>query len=373
MNILILNWRDPKNPKSGGAEIVTMEHAKAWVKKGHNVTWFTSSFDKSKKQEKIDNVNIVRRGNFLTVFLYAPLFYLSRQSGRGGGFDVVIDEIHGLPFFTPVFVRKPKIAFIHEVADEIWDYMYPFPINKIGKIIEPLLLQPYKNIKFMTVSDSTKKILIRVGIKAGNIFVINNGVGEKPLSYLPKKENIPTFIFVSRVVKMKGIEEVVRAFFYILKELKDARLWIVGDGEKKYVKELKETMHSFSISTKVKFFGRVEDNKKLELMRKSHLLLHASVKEGWGLVIIEAASQGTPSVVYNVSGLKDSVKNGKTGIVLEENNAKEMAKEAINLIKNKKKYESFQKNGILWAKNLTWERATRQSLELLAQVSKVES
>nr|MBI5455836.1 glycosyltransferase family 4 protein [Candidatus Levybacteria bacterium] len=364
MNILILNWRDPKNPKSGGAEIVTLEHAKAWVKKGHSVTWFTSNFKGGKNQEIINNINIVRRGNFLTVFAFAPLFYLFSKNE----FDVVVDEIHGLPFFTPLFVRQPKIAFIHEVADEIWDFMYPFPLNKIGKVIEPIVLLPYRNTKFMTVSDSTKTALIKIGIKVNKISVINNGIKERPLNYLPKKENVPTFIFVSRVVKMKGIEEVIRAFFYILREIKDARLWIVGDGEKKYVEELKETMRSFSISTKVKFFGRVDDDKKSELMKKAHLLLHASIKEGWGLVVIEAASQGTPAVVYDVAGLRDSVKNEKTGIVLKENNAKEMAREAINLIRNKKEYQSFQKNGILWAKSLTWERAAKQSLDLLNEV-----
>jgi glycosyltransferase involved in cell wall biosynthesis len=361
MNILILNWRDTKNPKSGGAEIVTLEHAKAWVKKGHNVTWFTSEFENSKKEEKIQGVNIVRRGSFLTVYLHAPIYYLFSKIK----FDVVIDEIHGIPFFTPLFVKKPKIAFIHEVADEIWDYMFPFPVNKIGKFIEPLYFKLYKNVKFWTDANSTIEDLVAKGIKRKNCIAINCSINNKTVEKLPKKERIPTFVFVSRVVKMKGIEEVIRSFFYILREFKDARLWIVGDGEKKYVEELKETMRSFSISTKVKFFGRVNDNKKLELMRKAHLLLHASIKEGWGLVVIESASQGTPSVVYNVAGLKDSVKNNKTGVVLEENNAKDMAKQAISLIKDKRKYLSFQKNGISWVKSLTWEKATKESLNLL--------
>lgn len=364
MKILILNWRDPKNPKSGGAEIVTLEHAKAWVKNGHTVTWFTSKFKGAKKEEKISGVNIVRRGNFITVYFLAPFYYLFSKNI----FDLVIDEIHGLPFFTPLYVKIPKIAFIHEVADEIWDYMFPFPLNKIGKLIEPLYFKLYRNVKFWTDADSTIDDLVNKGIKRKNCVAINCPVSNKPLKTLHKKEEVPTFIFVSRVVKMKGIEEVIRAFFYILQELKDARLWIVGDGDKKYVEELKETMRSYSISTKVKFFGRVSEEEKLELMKKAHLLLHASVKEGWGLVVIEAASQGTPSVVYNVSGLKDSVKNGKTGIVLEENTSKEMAREAVSLIKNKKRYQSFQKNGLEWVGSLTWERATRQSEALLNQV-----
>lgn len=366
MNILILNWRDIKNPKSGGAEIVTMEHAKAWAKKGNSVTWFTSEFENSKKEEKIKDVNIVRRGSFITVYLYAPFFYLASKTK----FDLVIDEIHGLPFFTPFYVRKPKIAFIHEVADEIWDYMFPFPVNIFGRFIEPIYFLFYKRIKFWTDAQSTIDDLIAKGIKRSNCIAINCPVNNKSVNALPKKEKVPTFIFVSRVVKMKGVEEVIRSFFYILRELKDARLWIVGDGDKNYIEELKEIMRSYSISTKVKFFGKVKDNKKLELMRKAHLLLHASIKEGWGLVVIEAASQGTPSVVYNVAGLRDSVKNEKTGIVLEENNAKEMARKTIGLIKSDKKYKDFQKNGVVWAKSLTWDKATKQSEALLNEVLK---
>lgn len=361
MNILILNWRDPKNPKSGGAEIVTLEHAKAWIKAGNTVTWFTSKFKDAKDRETIQGVNIVRRGSFLSVFLYAPLYYLFSKHK----FDLVVDEIHGIPFFTPLYVRKPKIAFIHEVADEIWDYMFPFPISKLGKLIEPLYFKLYRNVKFWTDANSTIDDLEKKGIKRRNCIAINCPINNNSVEKFPKKENIPTFIFVSRVVKMKGIEEVIRAFFYVLREIKDARLWIVGDGEEKYVEELKETMRSFAISTKVKFFGRVDNNKKLELMRKAHLLLHASIKEGWGLVVIEAASQGTPAVVYNVSGLKDSVKNNKTGIILEENSAQEMAKEAVKLIGSKKRYLDFQTNGISWAKSLTWEKATKESLNLL--------
>lgn len=364
MNILILNWRDTKNPKSGGAEVVTMEHAKAWTKAGHKITWFTSKFENSKEYEIVNDINIVRRGNFITVYFHAPFFYLF----SGNKFDVVIDEIHGLPFFTPLYVRKPKIAFIHEAAREIWDYMYPFPLNLIGKLSERLYFLLYKDTPFWTDAQSTIKDLSYYGIPFQNCTAINCPVNNKSLTMLPKKENIPTFIFVSRVVKMKGIEDVIKAFFHILKTVKNGQLWIVGDGDKNYLKYLKQTMNTYAVSTKVRFFGRVTNAKKLELMRRAHLLLHASVKEGWGLVVIEAASQGTPSVVYNVSGLKDSVKDGKTGLVIRENSPQELAKEALELVKDKARYEYFQKNGLRWAKSLTWEKATRQSLDLIERV-----
>jgi len=365
MNILILNWRDPKNPKSGGAEIVTLEHAKAWVKKGHKVIWFSSEFSKSKDKEVIEGINIIRRGNILTVFLHAPIFYLF----SGNKFDLIIDEIHGIPFFTPIYTRIPKIAFIHETADEIWNYMYPFPFNKVGIFLERQYFSLYKKIVFWTDANSTVSDLEKYGIPNKNCIAISCPAGNKPLNKLPVKEKIPTFIFVSRVVKMKGIEEVIKAFFHILKKVKNGQLWIVGDGDEKYLKYLKNTMHTYNISTKVKFYGKVNETEKLELMKKAHLLLHASIKEGWGLVVIEAASQGTPSIVYNVSGLKDSVKDGKTGLILKKNNSEEMAKEALSLLDNKQKYEKFQKNAIEWSKSLTWEKATNQSISLIDKVA----
>ncbi|MBI5123658.1 glycosyltransferase family 4 protein [Candidatus Roizmanbacteria bacterium] len=361
MNLLILNWRDPKNPKSGGAEIVTMEHAKAWVKSGYQVTWFTSHFPRAPAEETIEGVEIVRKGNQLTVFFLAPWYYFF--SGRK--FDLVIDEIHGVPFFTPVYVKKPKIAFIHEVATDIWDYMYPFPLNLLGKWLEFFYFRLYKKVRFWTDANSTVADLVKHDILRNNCLVIPCPAANKTLDRLPEKEQKPTFIFISRLVKMKGVEEVVKAFPFILKELDNAQLWIIGTGEKGYLDQLKRLVREYGGKNNVSFFGQISQEQKIALLKKSHLLLHASVKEGWGLVVIEAASQATPAVVYNVAGLRDSVKNGVTGIVLKENTPQEIAKEALLLIKDKKRYKKFQENALKWAKSLTWEKATRQSLELI--------
>jgi glycosyltransferase involved in cell wall biosynthesis len=212
--------------------------------------------------------------------------------------------------------------------------------------------------------------LEKAGIKKSNIAVIISGLMDKPITKMPIKEKIPTFIFVSRVVKMKGIEEVTRSFFYILKEIKNANLWIIGDGDKAYVDSLKKMMKSYSIFAKVKLFGHVNNAKKLELMQRAHLLLHASVKEGWGLVVIEAASQGTPSVVYNVGGLRDSVINGKTGVVIRKNKPEEMAREAVDLLNDSKRYSFYQKDGLKRARSLEWKIAVDQSSKLIESFKK---
>lgn len=364
MNILIFNWRDPKNPQSGGAEIVTLEHAKAWVAKGHSVTWFASGVSGLPQKETIAGVRIIRQGNWFTVYVAAPFYYFLNKKNV----DLVIDEIHGIPFFTPLYVRKPKIAFLHEVAAEIWDYMYPFPINKIGRFIEPLYFTLYKTVTFWTDAPSTIDELTQFGISKKQCHAIACPINNDSLTTVPQKEKIPTYIFVSRLVKMKGIEEIIKAFGLIHKENNKAKLWIVGRGESSYLKQLQQMVSLYGIKEQVIFFGGVSQEKKIQLLRQAHIILHASIKEGWGLVIIEAASQATPAVVYNVSGLRDSVKDGNTGIVLHENSPREMATQAVLLICDETRYVHLQKNALAWAKSLTWENATKESLSLIQKV-----
>lgn len=366
MRILILNWRDPLNPKSGGAEIVTLRHAKSWVKKGHSVTWFTTSFPSAPYKEVLDGIEIIRKGNSLTVYFFAVIFYFSLLKS----FDIVIDEIHGLPFFTPLYVKKPKIVFIHEVAKEIWDYMYPFPINIIGKFIEPWYFKLYKQTMFWVTAPSTVDDLESYGISRKHCNVILSPANNASVESLPKKEKKLTCIFVSRLVKMKGIEEIIKSFAFIIREVVDAQLWVIGGGTVEYMNFLKKMAGDYGLKNNISFFGNISEAKKLEYMRHSHFLLHASVKEGWGLVVIEAASQATPAVVYNVAGLKDSVKNGVTGVVLSKNSPQEMAREILKLTKDKRRYKFLQKNALALSKNLTWEKATKQSLELLQNVVK---
>lgn len=366
MKILILNWRDPKNPKSGGAEIVTIRHAEAWVKAGHEVTWLTGKFPNSLPQEDINGVKIIRKGTSLSIYLIAPFYYFfSKQK-----FDLVIDQIHGLPFLTPLYVKEPKIAFIHEVAGEIWDYMYPFPINVLGKLSEKVYFPLYKKIHFWTDAPSTHDDLAKFGIPKKNCHAILCPADDPPLTKLPSKEKTPTFLFVSRLVKMKGIERVIAAFSEIVKQLPQAKLWLIGGGEEVYVQKLKEQIKQQHLENNIIFWGFVPRRQKMELMSKAHILLHASVKEGWGLVVIEAASQATPAVVYNVAGLKDSVKNKKTGVVINENTPQEMGKQAVKLYTDQKRYKEFQKNCLDWAGSLKWNEIVKESLALINQITK---
>lgn len=367
MRIMIFNWRDIKNPFFGGAEILTHEIAKRWVKWGHQVTQFSASYPGGKSEEVVDGVKIIRQGSVNIRSFHIPVhlaaFWWYRKYGQGK-FDLIIDEIHGIPFFTPFYVKEKKVALICEVAKEIWDQMFSFPWNAIGRVVEKFYFRIYQKVPFLTISFSTKKDLINCGIKKDKIKVLPMGVNLKTISPEVRKEKVPTLIFVGRLCQMKGIEDGIKAFKLVQKKIPQAQFWIVGTGEKSYVSQLKKCIEKMKLATNVSFFDFVSEKKKFILMKRAHVLIHPSVREGWGLVVIEANSMETPAVVYSVPGLCDSTKDGVTGLVCQDNQPRELAKNVLKLIKDKKLYQRLQKQSLEWSQQFSWEKTAQESLEL---------
>jgi glycosyltransferase involved in cell wall biosynthesis len=369
MNILILSWRSLKHPNAGGAEKVTFEHAKAWTKEGHRVFIFSSYFEGAEKSESLEGVEILRRGDY--IFGVRKEAFLWYFFGKHPKFDLVVDEFHGLPFFTPLYVKVKKLAFIHEVARDVWKHnpwKKPFNIfpTILGTYLEPLIFKLlYKNVHFMTVSESTRDDLMDWGIPRGGITIIHNGVNlDLPKkSYL--KENKATVMYLGAISEDKGTEDAIKAFGEINRKDDQWQFWVVGPGTKDLINNLKKRAEELEISDKLTFWNFVTDRKKFELLERAHVLINPSVHEGWGLVNIEANAVGTPIVAYNVHGIRDSVQNGKTGILVEKGDYRSLAQELLKLVKDEVRYKRFQENAKKWAVRFTWEKATKMSLELI--------
>src|SRR5207302_11388627 len=95
-----------------------------------------------------------------------------------------------------------------------------------------------------------------------------------------------------------------------------AELHIVGDGPPDHTRKLRRLTQNLGLSDRVQFLGRISSRDKRQEMARAHMLLLASVREGWGLVVTEANSFGTPAVAYDVAGLKDSVRHLETGLLV---------------------------------------------------------
>ncbi len=355
MNILIYNWRDIKNPEAGGAEVFTHENAKRWVEKGHNVTWFTSSFPGCKKEEVIDGIAIIRDGGKYTVYLKAREYYKKYFKAN---FDIIIDEINTVPFFTPEFVNNGEkiVAIIHQLAREFWLYETPLPVAILGRyLLEDYWLKKYRDIPTMTVSESTKKDL--KGLEFKNVSIVPVGINFKPLEKVPEKEKDPTLIFVGRLKKVKSPDHVIKAFKIIKEKIPNTKLWIVGDG---YYRSELENMAGDG----VEFFGRVSGKSKLELMSRAWAILVPGIREGWGLIVTEANAMGTPAIGYDIPGLRDSIRNPENGILVEPM-AEKMAEKAIDFILDIKLCERLSIGALEHSKQFNWSRSAKETLNFL--------
>lgn len=369
MRILILNWRDIKNPSSGGAEILTHEIAKRWVRWGHTVTQFSSAFPGTANNELIDNVRIIRKGHpdirwlFTSVHFLAFWYYQLHKNE----FDIVIDEIHGIPFFTPWYVKEKKIALICEVAGELWTKIFGPFFGLLGKKTEQFYLRyVYQNIPCLTISDSTKKDLIAHGVAVKNIVVLPMGITVPRKLSIQKKEEETTLIFVGRLSKPKGIEDAMIALG-ILKKKIPANLWVVGRGAQQYREYLERLRSDLYLEQNIVFFDFVSDAKKFELMSRAHILIHPSIREGFGLTIPEAGFVGTPVVAYNAPGVRDIVRNMENGILLGHNSPKMIANAVLTLIGDRELYRQIQDKAKQGAKKFNWDNTARAALDALVR------
>lgn len=361
MKYLLFNFRDIKHPNAGGADKMLFEIIKRLVRDGNEVIWFAPRFKDSADEEKVDGIKIIRKGNRLTVYFWVFIYYIFKFRGK---VDVVLDSVNTLPFFTSLFIKEKKFVIIYQLAGNFLEripfknctdyYNAPLPIFLASYyIFEPLILLLYKNVPCITISESTKKDLEKFGFKKINVITL--GQDEIKLDSF-KKESKPTLIFLSRLVGYKNPIDALSAFKKIKGEIKDCQLWFVGDGP------LSSKLKSQNLKD-VKFWGYVDENKKYKLLSKAHLLLFPSIREGWGLTVIEAAKVKTPTVGYNIQGLKDSIQNGKTGFLSK--NPIDMADKVIAILKNKKLYNEISENACNFSKNFNWENTYSDFLKAI--------
>jgi len=368
MKILILNWRDIKNPLSGGAEIILYELAKKLIEDKHTVVWFAQSFEGGLKEEVYEGIRIIRKGNKYSVFLHAFLYYKSLADKP----DLVLDSINTVCWQTPLYVEaRRRILYANQSAREVLFYDYPFPLSLFAFLIEPLQYLTYKNTKTVCYSQSIKDDLVSFGKPSRNINVFPLGIDHD--RYVPGKKSLdPTFIFVSRFVRYKRAHICVEAMKMVIKEHPKVKLYLVGYGiEEKNLTDLIERLNLqqnvFIVNKDNIFLKKNHKDAKIPLMQEAWGLILPSVKEGWGMVVTEAAACATPAIVSNVTGLKDSVINGKTGIVLSRSpKAEELAKTMMRMIVDSNLRKKLSMGAYRWSKNFTWEKSYKVFLELIA-------
>jgi glycosyltransferase involved in cell wall biosynthesis len=344
MRFLMLNWRDPKNPKSGGAERVSYAYLRGLIDRGHSVSWFANTFDGAPAGETVDGIEVIRGGG-----KGSSVWKALRWFKKNKPFDLVIDQHHGLPWFAPWWGQTNCVAYIHEVLGPIWSAFYRWPLSTIGRWQERRVLALYRDVRFWTPSESTRQILAQYGVK--HVKVLPNGTDATPLPYLEDKplSSPLRMVAVSRLAPNKRVDHLIDATAILLKRGLHATLTVVGAGEVEL--KLRIRAKSLSLEDNIRFTGALSEAQKNQELRNAHFLVHASLREGWGLNVIEANAMGTPAVVYPVGGLVDSTVDGQTGLVSRHETPESLAETLWNAARLVKQYDAMR--------ILAWERSKR--------------
>jgi glycosyltransferase involved in cell wall biosynthesis len=314
MRIVFLMWRDTSHPEGGGSEVFVEEISARLAAAGHDVTISCAAHENAPADEVRGGVHIRRRGSRLGVYLRGLAYLL----GAGRGADIVVDVQNGLPFFSPLVRRKPIVVLLHHVHREQWQIIYPGWRGRIGWWIESRLSPAlYRSRRYVTVSDASRQDMALLGIGPERVDIVHNGIDVPHPDHTIPRSVLPTICVLGRLVPHKQVEHALAVAATIRQELPDLRMDIAGEGW--WHEPLAARAEELGVSDIVTFHGRVSDAQRGEILDRCWLLLAPSVKEGWGIAIMEAAARGVPAIAYRSGGgVRESVQDWYTGRLVDD-------------------------------------------------------
>jgi glycosyltransferase involved in cell wall biosynthesis len=308
--IHVLAWRDLDDPDAGGSELHADEFERRWCDAGLDVLHRTSEAPGLPATAERHGYRVVRRGSRYTVF---PRTIASELTRRMGPFDGVVEIMNGVPFLSPIWCHRPRILFLHHVHGPMWDQILPGPLAAVGRALESRVAPPlYRRGLTATPSAATRDELIELGFRADRVTAIPNGTDPR-FSPGGARTVHPSIVAVARLAPVKRFGLLLDAAAAARVAVPDLTLTIVGDGPERPA--LEAQVATLGAEDWVDFAGRVEHDRLVDIYRRSWIVASASLAEGWGLSLTEAAGCGTPAVATDIRGHRSSVVDGDTGLL----------------------------------------------------------
>jgi glycosyltransferase involved in cell wall biosynthesis len=368
MRLLVVNWRCIKNPLAGGAEIYFQEIFSRLVRRGHSVTLVAERFPGSAADEFIEGIRTIRMGGKNT-FNFAVSRNIAKLADSLEA-DLVIDDLNKIPFYSPWYTRRPVLAILmHLFRGSIFRETLP-PLAAYVWLAESIIPWAYKNCRFAVLSESSKADTVRVGIRPERITVIPPGTDFARFSPAQsaiesRKSSIPVVLHVGRLKKYKATDHLLRASRLLLDKGVKHRVVVVGTGDD--LPRLKKIAASLGLGETVLFTGFISEDEKLDWYRRAAVLSENSVKEGWGLIVMEANGCGTPVVVADSPGLRDSSRDGVNGLVYHYGDVPALAERLERMLKDDALRAKLGTQAIEWAHQWTWDAAAGQMEAVIGQ------
>jgi glycosyltransferase involved in cell wall biosynthesis len=214
----------------------------------------------------------------------------------------------------------------HEVWGEYW-YEYMGKIGLFGKIVERLVSKLAS--ESIAVSEMTKKGLESLGVSGKNVHIVPNGIDLKKIGSIQPSVHKCDIIFVGRLIREKNVDMLIEAMVHVKRSMPDVKCYIIGDGPEK--QRLEGLAEDKGLSDNIRFPGFMEHDEVIARMKSCKALALPSVREGFGMVVIESFACGLPVItVLHPRNAASELVDEHTGLVIKPD-AFELA-EAIRLM-----------------------------------------
>jgi len=365
--VLAVNFRDPAHPEAGGAELHLEHILLEAVRRGHRVTWLAAGFPGGAPEGEHLGIRIVRRGTWWSFGGVVP--GVLRREFSAPPPDLVIEDINKIPCFTPWWTKAEVAVIVPHLFGSTAFREASLPVALVVVLLEALIPSVYRRSRFVAISESTQADLAQRGIARERVAVVHCGLDHARYRPDPavKKSAQPTVLYIGRVRRYKGVDWVMRAMPGVLARVPGARLVVVGDGP--HLPALRRAAQRMGLLHAVEFAGFLPPAEKVRRLREAWVLVQPSPKEGWGLTVVEAGACGTAVVAADSPGLRDSVRDGETGLLVPWGNDTRLAGALASVLEDGPLRARLAAAGLAWAARFQWPDCARRSLDALIGTS----
>jgi glycosyltransferase involved in cell wall biosynthesis len=316
LRVTVLNWRDTTHPEGGGSERYIERIAADLVADGCQVEVLCSRHAGVPRRLRRDGVLFRHAGGRWTVYARA-LAILIRERLTGRGPDVIVDVHNGIPFFARLVAGCPVVVLVHHVHREQWNVVFGGALARFGWWLESTISpRVHRGCQYIAVSEVTRRELVELGVAPENVAIVHNGTMPAAAGQSAPDPQ-PSLVVLGRLVPHKRVEHALQALAALRPEFPGLQLRVIGDGW--WRPELQAEADRLDVADRVTFTGFIDESTKDDLLARSWLMLAPSVKEGWGLMVVEAAAHGVPSIAYrSAGGLAESIDHGHTGLLVDD-------------------------------------------------------
>jgi len=358
MKLLVINWLDIKNPQAGGAEVHLHEIFGRLCRRGHSVTLLCSGWPAAPPREAVDGMAIHRVGGRHSFALLAMPYY--RRYLRSEDFDLGVEDINKIPLYSPLWLGMPVVALVPHLFGATAFSEASVPFATAVWLAERPVPFVYATVPFQAISQSTADDLAARGVSRPAIRVIPPGIDHAHFRPDPKVDpySEPTFVYVGRLKRYKGLEVVIDAVARLKAEGVAARLMVAGKGDHE------PALRAYAAERagdSVDFLGFVAEEKKLDLLRKGWATVYPSPKEGWGITNVEAAASGTPALASDSPGLRESVAHEESGLLMPHGDVEAWVSAMRRIATDSRLLRRLRAGAVSFASRFDWDRTADET------------